>query len=98
MPEIAPWVEQYKNLVRREYAFYEKMAWNRPDLIRLLMDMRILRAETAKNMTRKYERAGGSDLCAELRTYLAWAEKDFLIDMIELSKHEIRWICSYGTM
>ena len=76
MQEIAPWVEQYKNLVRQEYTFYEKMAWNRPDLIRLLMDMRILRAETAKNMTRKYERAGGSDLCAELRTYLAWAEKD----------------------
>ena len=76
MPEIAPWVEQYKNLVRQDYAFYEKMAWNRPDLIRLLMDMRLLRTETAKNMTRKYERAGGIDLCAELRTYLAWAEED----------------------
>ena len=70
MPEIAPWAGEYRDLVRRNYDAWEKASWNNPDLIRLLMDLRVLKARTAGNMIRKYTKARREDLCTELQTYL----------------------------
>ena len=70
LPEIEPWKECWFAYLRQESKAVEKMAWNNEDLIRLLMELRILSPETARNMARKYEYSVNRDLRSALNRYI----------------------------
>ena len=69
MPEIRPWKESYFAHLRQETETYEKMSWNNEDLIRVLMELRILNPETAGHMLRKFSAAGRNELAEALQSY-----------------------------
>ena len=70
MPEMEPWKESYIDYIRQEYAVYEKKAWKNEPLLRLLMEHRLLRPETAELMRRKYSGTGRMELAEQLTAYL----------------------------
>ncbi|MBO4379178.1 MAG: leucine-rich repeat domain-containing protein [Clostridia bacterium] len=70
MPEIGPWKENYVDYVRQEYRTHEKKAWNNRHLLRLLMEHRMLRLETAKLMYVKFSKTGETELAARLSDYI----------------------------
>ena len=75
MPEIEPWTEAYVSFLRREYGIWEKRAWRDETLLKLAMDRRMLRVETARNMQRKYSAAGREEMALRLSDYIASAEE-----------------------
>lgn len=70
MPEIEPWQESYIDYVRQQYGTYENKAWKNERLLRFLMEHRMLRAETARLMQKKYDATGRPELAAQLAAYL----------------------------
>ncbi len=70
LPEMAPWQDSYLAYVQQEYAACEKKAWKDEPMLRLLMEQRLLRPDTARNMLRKYYAAKRADLIAALSAYL----------------------------
>ena len=70
MPEMEPWKESYLAYVRQEYAACEKMAWKSEPMLRLLMEQRLLKAETAQSMLKKSYAARRPDLISALSAYL----------------------------
>lgn len=70
MPEIEPWKESYIDYVRQQYSTYEHKAWKNELLLRFLMEHRMLRAEAAQLMRRKYEATKRPKLAAALAVYL----------------------------
>ncbi len=71
MPEIMPWRESYIDLIRRERDVWEKKAWRNDTLLRLMAKRRMLRAETAGHMLRRFAAEGREDLTSLLSDYLA---------------------------
>lgn len=74
LPEIAPWKAGYVEYLREQRAVYEKTAWRNETLLKLMLEYRMLRPETAINMLKKHAAAGRDDLAAALRAYLDQAE------------------------
>lgn len=70
LTEMEPWKERYIEYIRQEYVTWEKKAWKDEAMLRLLVDRRMLRADTARNMRKKYAAAGRADLVAALTDYL----------------------------
>lgn len=75
MPEIEPWKEAYVDDLRQEYGAWEKRAWRDETLLGLMMERRMLRAETARNMLRKFSAAGRREIAAGLAGYIGAAEE-----------------------
>ena len=70
MPEIEPWQESWFAAIRQDSKGCEKIAWKNEDLIRLMMELRVLSQETAGHMARKFNNPSHCDLASALYRYL----------------------------